>query len=83
MQELMGEAYNPAMLDEDILKTAALQQLINEELLLQAADTEGFAASNQLCGKNQRDRRVQAGWCFLQGEIQPGAESARDVTRGI
>jgi peptidyl-prolyl cis-trans isomerase D len=48
MQELMGDAYNPAMLDETALKTAALQQLINEELLLQAADTEGFAASDQL-----------------------------------
>jgi peptidyl-prolyl cis-trans isomerase D len=47
MQELMGDAYNPAMLDEAALKTAALQQLINEELLLQAADAEGFAASDQ------------------------------------
>jgi len=47
MQELMGDAYNPAMLDEAALKAAALQQLINEELLLQAADSEGFAASDQ------------------------------------
>ena len=47
MQELMGDAYNPAMLDEAALKTAALQQLINEELLLQAAESEGFAASDQ------------------------------------
>jgi peptidyl-prolyl cis-trans isomerase D len=47
MQELMGDAYNPAMLDETALKAAALQQLINEELLVQAADSEGFAASDQ------------------------------------
>jgi len=47
MQELMGDAYNPAMLDEAALKSAALQQLINEELLLQAAEAEGFAASDQ------------------------------------
>ncbi len=47
MQELMGDAYNPAMLDEATLKTAALQQLINDELLLQAAQSEGFAASDQ------------------------------------
>jgi peptidyl-prolyl cis-trans isomerase D len=47
MQELMGDAYDPAMLDEAALKAAALQQLINEELLLQAADSEGFAASDQ------------------------------------
>ena len=47
MQELMGDNYNPAMLDEDALKKAALQQLISEELLLQAAESEGFAASDQ------------------------------------
>ena len=47
MQELMGDAYNPAMLDEAALKAAALQQLVNEELLLQAAESEGFAASDQ------------------------------------
>jgi peptidyl-prolyl cis-trans isomerase D len=47
MQNLMGDAYNPAMVDEAALKTAALQQLINEELLLQAAEEEGFAASDQ------------------------------------
>jgi peptidyl-prolyl cis-trans isomerase D len=47
MQELMGDAYNPAMLDEEALKAAALQQLINEELLLQAAESGGFAASDQ------------------------------------
>jgi peptidyl-prolyl cis-trans isomerase D len=47
MQELMGDAYDPAMLDEAALKSAALQQLINEELLLQAAEREGFAASDQ------------------------------------
>jgi peptidyl-prolyl cis-trans isomerase D len=48
MTEMMGENYNPALLNEDMLKANALQQLINEELLLQAADEEGFAASNQL-----------------------------------
>lgn len=48
MTEMMGENYNPALLNEDMLKANALQQLINEELLLQAADAEGFAASNQL-----------------------------------
>jgi len=47
MQELMGAAYNPAMIDEEALKSASLQQLINEELMLQAADEAGFAASDQ------------------------------------
>jgi len=48
MAEMLGENFDPALLDEDMLKANALQQLINEELLLQAADSEGFAASNQL-----------------------------------
>jgi len=47
MQELMGDAYNPATLDEDALKSSALQKLIKDELLLQAADEAGFAASDQ------------------------------------
>ena len=48
MADMLGENYDPAQLNEDILKANALQQLINEELVLQAADSEGFAASNQL-----------------------------------
>ena len=48
MTDMLGENFDPAQLNEDILKANALQQLINEELLLQAADAEGFAASNQL-----------------------------------
>jgi peptidyl-prolyl cis-trans isomerase D len=48
MAEMLGENFDPALLDEDMLKANALQQLINEELVLQAADSEGFAASNQL-----------------------------------
>jgi peptidyl-prolyl cis-trans isomerase D len=48
MVEMLGENFDPAMLNEDMLKANALQQLINEEVLVQAADREGFAASNQL-----------------------------------
>ena len=48
MTDMLGENFDPALLNEDMLKANALQQLINEELLLQAADAEGFAASNQL-----------------------------------
>jgi peptidyl-prolyl cis-trans isomerase D len=48
MTDMLGENFDPALLNEDMLKANALQQLINEELLLQAADEEGFAASNQL-----------------------------------
>ncbi len=48
MQNLMGEAYNPAMLDEQALKKSALQELIREQLLLQEADDDGYAVSKQL-----------------------------------
>ena len=48
MQNLMGEAYNPAMLDEQALKKSALQEIIREQLLLQQADADGYAVSKQL-----------------------------------
>ena len=48
MQTALGESYDPALLDEQLLKLNALQQLISEELILQQADADGYAASNQL-----------------------------------
>ena len=48
MADMLGQNFDVAQLNEDILKANALQQLINEELLLQAADAAGYAASNQL-----------------------------------
>ncbi|NOR41220.1 MAG: hypothetical protein GQ537_08425 [Gammaproteobacteria bacterium] len=48
MQNALGESYDPALLDERLLKSNALQQLINEELILQQADADGYAVSNQL-----------------------------------
>jgi len=48
MQGAMGESYNPALIDEGALKKSALEQLINEELLLQETNTSGFAVSDQL-----------------------------------
>ena len=48
MQNALGESYDPALLDEQLLKSNALQQLISEELILQQADADGYAASNQL-----------------------------------
>jgi peptidyl-prolyl cis-trans isomerase D len=47
MEEQLGDSYDPAMLDEKILKANALQQLISQRLILQAADSAGFAASNE------------------------------------
>jgi peptidyl-prolyl cis-trans isomerase D len=48
MQSMMGEAYNPAMIDEAALKKSALQQLIREQLILQEAGDDGYAVSKQL-----------------------------------
>lgn len=48
MQKALGESYDPALLDEQLLKSNALQQLISEELILQQADADGYAVSNQL-----------------------------------
>jgi peptidyl-prolyl cis-trans isomerase D len=48
MQTLMGEAFNPATIDEQALKKNALQELIREQLVLQEADHEGYAVSPQL-----------------------------------
>jgi len=48
MADMLGDNFDAAQLNEDTLKANALQQLINEELVLQAADAEGYAASNQL-----------------------------------
>ena len=48
MQELLGESFDPATINEEALKATALRQLINEELLLQAADDAGLASSEQL-----------------------------------
>ena len=48
MADMLGDNFDADQLNEDILKANALQQLINEELVLQAADAEGYAASNQL-----------------------------------
>lgn len=47
MEEQLGDSYDPALLDEKILKANSLQQLINQRLILQAADSHGFAASNE------------------------------------
>ncbi len=48
MQSLMGEAYDPARIDEKLLKKNALEQLIREQLLLQEAEARGFLVSKQL-----------------------------------
>jgi len=47
MEEQLGQSFDPALLDEDVLRAGSLKQLINQTLLFQTADAEGFAASNE------------------------------------
>lgn len=47
MEQQLGASFDPDLLDEAMLKASSLQQLINQTLLTQAADSEGFAASNE------------------------------------
>ena len=48
MEQMLGDAYNPALIDEKRLKQQALQSLISRQLLLQAAQQDGMAISDQL-----------------------------------
>jgi len=52
MEEQLGQAFDPALLNDGLLKANALQQLINQTLLLQAADAAGFSASNEQVAAN-------------------------------
>lgn len=48
LRERLGDAYDPALIDEDALKQSALEQLIREQLLIQEAQAEGYAISSDL-----------------------------------
>jgi peptidyl-prolyl cis-trans isomerase D len=54
MRQMLGESYDPEQFDESMLKSNALQKLINEELILQTAADEGFAANDQLVASQIR-----------------------------
>ncbi len=48
MEQMMGDAFNPALIDEKMLKQRALNALIQKQLLLQEAQAEGMSISDQL-----------------------------------
>jgi len=48
MQEMLGAAYDPALLDDKLLRQRALDALISRQLVLQAAGDNGMAISDQL-----------------------------------
>ncbi len=48
MEKMMGDAFNPALIDEELLKKRALKSLVEKQLLLQAADEAHIQISDQL-----------------------------------
>ena len=48
MEQMLGDAFNPAMIDDKRLKESALDGLIQRHLLLQAAQNDGMLVSDQL-----------------------------------
>jgi len=48
MEQMLGDAYNPALLDDKMLRKRALETLISRQVLLQAAEANGMAISDQL-----------------------------------
>jgi peptidyl-prolyl cis-trans isomerase D len=48
MEEMLGEAYDPAMIDDKLLRKRALEGLITQRLLLETAEANGMAISDQL-----------------------------------
>jgi peptidyl-prolyl cis-trans isomerase D len=45
MRQLMGDKYDPALIDESLVRKTTLNKLIDEDLIVQAADSAGLAAS--------------------------------------
>ena len=48
MEEMMGDAFNPALINEELLKKRALKSLVEKQLLLQAAEEANIQISDQL-----------------------------------
>lgn len=48
MQEMLGDAYDPALLNDKLLRQRALDALISRELVFQASQDAGMAVSDQL-----------------------------------
>ncbi|MCO6414155.1 MAG: SurA N-terminal domain-containing protein [Thiogranum sp.] len=48
LEEMLGDNFKPGLIDDQAIKRRALDTLINRALLLQAAQTDGMAVSDQL-----------------------------------
>jgi len=56
-QRLFGDKINPALLKEDVLQKAALDRLITEEVVAQAADEAGFRVAASQVGNQIRSMK--------------------------
>jgi len=48
VEQMLGDAYDPALIDDKLLKRRALDMLIEKQLLLQASQEAGMTISDQL-----------------------------------
>ena len=92
MQEMLGAAYDPALLDDKLLRQRALDTLISRQLVLQAAQDNGMAISDQLLAARihaiaafQEDgafsEELYQRLLYQQGQSVPGFEY--DTRRGL
>ncbi|MEE9342878.1 MAG: SurA N-terminal domain-containing protein [Gammaproteobacteria bacterium] len=47
MQSMMGDAYNPSLVSDEFLKSSAIDSVVQQEVILQAAEKHKFTVSNQ------------------------------------
>lgn len=53
-EQAMGDAYNPDLINEKLIRQRALDGLIRQQLILQAAEADGFKVSDQLLAASIR-----------------------------
>jgi peptidyl-prolyl cis-trans isomerase D len=71
MEEMLGDAYDPALIDDQLLRKRALDALISRRLLLQAAEENGMAISDQLLAAYIHSASVfQEGGVFSEERYQ-------------
>jgi len=48
MRQSLGSAFDPARIDEKVIREGTITKLVNDELVLQSAQEQGFTASDRL-----------------------------------
>ena len=52
LEQAMGDAYSPDLINDQLIRQRALDGLIRRQLILQAAEADGFKVSDQLLAAN-------------------------------